>query len=159
GMSLAALEAGIGSEWPFETFPQYLDSVERRGMAINVAAFIGHTPVRLYVMGEDATERPATDDEIARMRAIVGEAIAAGAVGFATSKAPTHVGYAGKPVPSRAAELDEIRALAGALGEAGRGIVQATVGPGLFFDQFADLTQSCGRPLTWTALLAGMLGP
>jgi N-acyl-D-aspartate/D-glutamate deacylase len=159
GMSLEALETGLGTDWPFETFPQYLDAVERRGMAINAAAFVGHTPVRLYVMGEAATERPATGDEIERMCAIVRDAALAGAAGFATSKAPTHVGYAGKPVPSRVAELDEIRALADALGETDRGVLQATVGPGLFFDQFAELTRSSGRPLTWTALLAGMLGP
>ena len=67
------------------------------------------------------------------MRSIVREAIDAGALGFATSKASTHVGYGGKPVPSRAADLGEIQALAGALGEAGRGIVQATVGRELFF--------------------------
>src|SRR5215467_7345185 len=122
GMSLECLEAGLGSDWPFETFPQYLDAVERRGTAINVGAMVGHTPVRLYVMGEEATERPATPDEVARMRAIVREAVAAGAIGFATSKSPTHVGYAGKPVPSRVAELDEIRTIAGALGELGRGV-------------------------------------
>ncbi len=159
GMSLGALQAGLGDDWPFETFPQYLDAVERRGAAVNVAVLIGHTPVRLYVMGEAATERAATADEIARMRAIVREAIDAGAVGFATSKAPTHVGYAGRPVPSRIAEFTEIQALADALREAGRGIVQATVGPGLFFDEFAELARSTGRTVTWTALLAGMLGP
>jgi len=159
GMSLEALEAGLGSAWPFETFPQYLDAVERRGTAINVAAFIGHTPVRLYVMGEEATERPATDTELAQMRAIVRAAIDAGAVGFATSKAPTHVGYAGKPVPSRVAEWTEIQGLADVLGETGRGVVQATVGPGMFFEEFAALARSSGRPVTWTALLAGMLGP
>ncbi|MBI3784319.1 MAG: amidohydrolase family protein [Deltaproteobacteria bacterium] len=159
GMSFDALAEGLGMDWPFETFPQYLDAIERRGMAINVAAFVGHTPVRLYVMGEEATERPATADEIVKMQRIVREAVEAGAIGFATSKAPTHVGYAGKPVPSRAAELDEIQALAQALGATGRGVMQATAGPGLFFDQFAELTKSSGRPLTWTALLAGMLGP
>jgi N-acyl-D-aspartate/D-glutamate deacylase len=159
GMSLEALQAGLGNDWPFETFPQYLDAVERRGAAINVAALVGHTPVRLYVMGEEATERAATPDEVAQMRAIVRQAIDAGAVGFATSKAPTHVGYAGKPVPSRVADLAEIHALAGALGEAGKGIVQATVGPGLFFDEFAGLARATGRTVTWTALLAGMLGP
>jgi len=159
GMSLEALEAGLGTDWPFETFPQYLDAVERRGMAINLGVLVGHTPVRLYVMGEEATERLATPDEVARMRALVAEAIAAGAVGFATSKAPTHVGYAGRPVPSRVADLDEIAALAGALGAAGRGVLQATVGPGLFFDEFAALARATGRPVTWTALLAGLLGP
>jgi len=159
GMSFEALEAGLGTDWPFETFPQYLDAVERRGTAINVAALIGHTPVRLYVMGEEATERPATHAEVAQMRAIVREALEAGAAGFATSKAPTHVGYAGKPVPSRAAELAEVEAIAGALRDAGRGVVQATVGPGLFFDEFAALARTTGRTVTWTALLAGMLGP
>jgi N-acyl-D-amino-acid deacylase len=159
GMSLEALQAGLGNDWPFETFPQYLDAVERRGMAINLAVLIGHTPLRLYVMGAEATERAATADEVAQMRAIVREAIDAGAVGFATSKAPTHVGYAGQPVPSRAAEFSEIEALVGALREAGQGIVQATVGPGLFFDEFASLARASGRTVTWTALLAGMLGP
>jgi N-acyl-D-amino-acid deacylase len=159
GMSLDALEAGVGSDWPFETFPEYLDAVEQRGTAINIAALIGHTPLRLYVMGEEATERAATEAEIAQMRAIVRAAIDAGAVGFATSKAPTHVGYAGRPVPSRAADLAEVQAITAALREAGSGVVQATVGPGLFFDEFAQLAQSSGRTVTWTALLAGMLGP
>ncbi len=159
GMSLAALEAGLGEDWPFETFPQYLDAVARRGTAINVGAFVGHTPVRLFVMGEEATEREATADEVAAMRAIVREAVVAGALGFATSKSPTHVGFAGKPVPSRAASTDEIRTLAGALGEVGRGAMQATLGPGLFFSEFADIARATGRPVTWTALLAGMLGP
>src|SRR5437773_1941335 len=83
---LAALEAGLGEAWSFETFPEYLDAVERRGTALNVAVLLGHTPLRLYVMGEDATERPATDGEIGRMRALVREAIDAGSIGFATLK-------------------------------------------------------------------------
>jgi N-acyl-D-aspartate/D-glutamate deacylase len=159
GMSLAALEAGLGEAWPFETFPQYLDAVERRGTAINVAVLLGHTPLRLYVMGEAATERAATADEVARMRTLVREAVDAGAIGFATSKASTHVGYAGRPVPSRLAEYGEIEALARALGEAGRGILQATVGRDLFFKEFETLARATGRPVTWTALLAGMMGP
>jgi N-acyl-D-aspartate/D-glutamate deacylase len=159
GMSLACLQAGLGDAWPFETFPQYLDVIERRGSAINVTALVGHTPLRLYVMGEAASERAATDDEIARMRRIVGEAIDAGALGFATSKSPTHVGYRGRPVPSRAAELREIQALAGALGEAGRGVIQATVGAGFFIDELGALARETGRTVTWTALLAGLMGP
>jgi N-acyl-D-aspartate/D-glutamate deacylase len=159
GMSLACLRAGCGEQWPFETFPQYLDAIERRGSGINVAALLGHTPLRLYVMGEEAIERAATDDEIAAMRRIVREAIEAGALGFATSKSPTHVGFRGRPVPSRAAELNEIEALAGALGDAGRGVIQATVGAGFFIDELAALSKATGRPVTWTALLAGLLGP
>jgi len=159
GMSLAALEKGLGYDWPFVTFDQYLDAVERRGTAINAGVLVGHTPVRLYVMGEESTERPATEAEIGQMREIVRGAIKAGALGFATSKAQTHVGYGGKPVPSRAAELGEIKALAAVLGELGEGIVQATVGRDLFLREFAEIAQATRRPITWTALLAGMFGP
>jgi len=159
GMSAAALREGLGSEWPFESFPEYLDAVEARGPAINVAAMIGHTPVRMYVMGEASTERAATESEVARMRAIVAEAIDAGAVGFATSKSTTHVGYEGKPVPSRAAEVEEIREIARALGEAGQGVIQATMGSGFAFNEFAEIVGETGRPISWTALLAGAGGP
>src|SRR5438067_12880087 len=78
GMSLEALRAGV--RWEFESVPQYLDMLERRGAAINIAAFVGHSSVRTYVMGEAATERPATADEIAQMRALVLEALRAGAI-------------------------------------------------------------------------------
>jgi N-acyl-D-aspartate/D-glutamate deacylase len=159
GMALDALQAGLGADWPFETFPQFLAALERRGAAINLGALVGHTPVRLWVMGEEATEREATAEEVAAMRALVREALDAGALGFATSKAPTHVGFAGRPVPSRAAALGEIEALADCLGEAGRGLLQATLGPGLFLDEFAAIQRRTGRPVSWTALLAGMLGP
>jgi N-acyl-D-aspartate/D-glutamate deacylase len=159
GMSAAALRSGLGDEWPFESYPEYLDTVEARQPVINVASMIGHTPVRLYVMGEESTERAATPEEIDRMRAIVAEAIEAGAVGFATSKSTTHVGYEGRPVPSRSAELAEILALAGALGDASAGVIQATMGAGLAFQEFAQITMATGRPISWTALLAGAGGP
>jgi len=159
GMSLEALQAGLGADWPFETFPEYLDAIETAGTAINAAALVGHTPVRMYVMGEESTERPATEGEIGQMRQIVREALGAGALGFATSKSTTHVGYEGRPVPSRLAELDEIRALAAPLAEFEHGVMQATVGRGLFFDEFATLARETGCPVSWTALLAGMMGP
>jgi N-acyl-D-aspartate/D-glutamate deacylase len=159
GMSREALEAGLGEDWGFETFPEFLGAIERRGTAINTAAMVGHTPVRFYVMGEAATERAATADEIDRMAVLVAQAMEAGAIGFATSRAPTHVVYGGRPAPSRAAELGEIEALARALRPLGRGVVQAAFGPGFFLDQFASLARASGRPITWTALLTGMRGP
>ena len=159
GMSAATLRMGLGEEWPFETFPEYLDAIEARGPAINVATLVGHTPVRLNVMGTDATEREATSEEVAAMRAIVAEAIQVGAIGFATSKASTHIGYGGKPVPSRAADTSEIAEIAGALGEAGQGVIQATIGAGLAFSEFAEINRSTGRPISWTALLGGAGGP
>jgi len=159
GMSLSALEGGLGYDWPFESFPQYLDALERGGSLINVAAMVGHTPIRMYVMGEESTERAATPEEVERMRALVREALDAGAVGFATSRAATHLGYGGKPVPSRLADLDELWALARVLGEAGRGILQVTPGRDLAVDQFAEMAREIHRPITWTALLAGLRGP
>src|SRR6185503_3803017 len=88
GMSLEALRSGIN--WGFESFPQYLDMLEKNGVGPNVACFSGHSSVRTWVMGADATERTATDDEIGRMAALVREAMAAGAVGFASSTAEAH---------------------------------------------------------------------
>src|SRR5437773_1425174 len=110
-------------------------------------------------MGEEATKREASDEEIAAMRGLVRDALRAGALGFATSKSPTHVGWAGRPVPSRVASWREIETLAGCLGEAAGGVMQATIGPGLFLDQFAAIQRRTGRPVSWTALLGGMLGP
>jgi N-acyl-D-aspartate/D-glutamate deacylase len=159
GMSREALEAGLGEDWGFETFPEFLGAIERRGTAINTAAMVGHTPIRFYVMGEAATERAATADEIGRMAGLVAQAMEAGAVGFATSRAPTHVVYEGRQAPSRAAELGEIEALARAMRPLGRGVVQAAFGPGFFLEQFASLARASGRPITWTALLTGLRGP
>jgi N-acyl-D-aspartate/D-glutamate deacylase len=159
GMSLEALRAGLGSDWPFVSFPEFLDAIEARGLAINLGALVGHTPVRTFVMGEEAVAREATPAEVERMRGLVREALEAGALGFATSKSPTHVGYAGKPVPSRAAGFAEIEALAGALAEVAHGVFQCTIGPGLAFDEFAAVARATGKPVSWTALLAGLWGP
>jgi N-acyl-D-amino-acid deacylase len=159
GMSADALRAGLGEPWPFESFPEYLDAVEARGPAINVGVLVGHTPIRMFAMGTEATERAATADELGHMRRLVAEAIEAGAIGFATSKSATHVGYEGRPVPSRAADIDEILAISAALAEAGQGVIQATIGSGLAFKEFAQLARATGRPISWTALLAGAGGP
>jgi N-acyl-D-aspartate/D-glutamate deacylase len=159
GMSIEALEAGLGATWPFESFPEYLDAIERRGSATNTAALLGHTPLRLYVMGEAATERAASAAEVDSMCRLAREAIDAGAIGFSTSGSKVHVGYEGRPVPSRLAAFDEVRRLVGVMGEAGQGILQANVGPGLFYDEFAELYRETRRPITWTALLGGFWGP
>lgn len=159
GMSLDALRAALGGDWGFESFPDYLDFVEARGSAINLAVLFGHTPLRTYVMGEEAVAREATEDEVAEMCRLTREAMAAGALGFATSHAVTHNGYDGHPVPSRLSALSEIDALAAAMAESGRGILQATVGKTLYFDQFADLARRHGVRISWTALLAGQTGP
>ena len=158
GMSRAALNAGMG-DWDFETFPQYLDAIEKRGTAINVAAYIGHTPVRLYVMGEEAYEREATADEIGRMRAIVREALEAGALGFATSESPNHVGAEGRPVPSRFASFEETRALTSALRDIGKGIVQVSAGGEIKFDRYVALAETCGTNFNWSSLLTRNTNP
>ncbi|HEV3225481.1 MAG TPA: amidohydrolase family protein, partial [Acidimicrobiales bacterium] len=151
GMSVEALTEGI--DWSFETFPDYLDALDRTPTRLNVAAMIGHSALRLYVMGDAATERKATDAEIEQMRTLVGEAIEAGAIGFASSQSPTHSGDGGKPVPSRFADVDEITRLASAMGDKGRGTFQATIGPGFYVKELAALSETIGRPATWTALL------
>ena len=159
GMSLESLKEGLGTEWPFESFPEYLSAVESRGSAINVAVMQGHTPLRTYVMGEEAVEREATADEVATMTRLLREAIDAGALGFASSRTFTHMGYDGKPVPSRMASLDEYNALADVLKDSGKGILQVSIGPDLNQDTLAEIARRTGRPITWTALLAGIRGP
>ena len=92
-MNPATLLEGV--PWDFETFPDYLDSVSRRGTVLNYGAYIGHTALRLYAMGEEATGRPANEAELEAMAAIIRDAMDAGAVGFATSFAQTHLGADG----------------------------------------------------------------
>src|SRR5258708_19511137 len=99
GLSLDALHAGPGEDWPFETFPQYLDALEKRGSAINVAALFGHTPLRLYVMGEASTDRAATADEIAAMKKLLRDAMEAGPIGFGTPRSLTHTPHSRQPLP------------------------------------------------------------
>ncbi|HKK51365.1 MAG TPA: amidohydrolase family protein [Myxococcota bacterium] len=151
-MNPASLMAGI--PWDFETFPEYLASVERRGTLLNYAAYVGHTALRLYHMGSDAYERAATEPEVAAMAKSVREAMEAGAVGLATSFAPTHVGIGGKPICSRLAELSEFEAMAKELASLGRGVIEATLGSGFAFDEIYAFQRRLGVPLTYTALLA-----
>src|SRR5580698_1895896 len=151
-MSFDTLAAGV--PWgEFETFPQYLDAVEGRGTALNFGCYVGHTAVRLYVMGEAAYERPATDDEIALMQAVVADAMAGGAAGFASSASPTHNGDKGRPVPSRVADLAELRALLEPVKQSGRGVVALLPGGVFPNEEVFRLQREVGRPFTWTALL------
>ena len=147
-----------GVPWDFETFPEYLASVARRGTALNYSAYIGHTAVRIYAMGDESVGRPATPAEIERMAAVVREAMAAGAAGFATSFAVTHRGADGNPIPSRYAEIDEITALFRAVADSGRGVVGINGGENLTFPQTFDLQPLIGVPFTYTAVLTAPNG-
>jgi N-acyl-D-aspartate/D-glutamate deacylase len=151
GMSLDVLRHGI--RWEFETFPEYLALLERLGHVPNVAAFIGHSSLRTWVMGDAATVRAAEPAEVAAMRRLVLEAMAAGAVGFATSTAPQHNGEGGTPMPSRLADQAELRRLVGALGETGRGVFMLTKGGGTSVPFLETLAAETGRPVVIAALL------
>jgi N-acyl-D-amino-acid deacylase len=159
GMSLDALQEGLGEVWPFETFPQYLDTVEKRGSAINVAALFGHTPLRMYVMGEESTERASTPDELAAMKKLMREAMEAGAIGFGTSVSVSHSGYGGKPVPSRQATPEEMDGLVSVMGEMKRGLMQITIGREFSTRHMAEVSRKYQVPVTWTALLSYLYGP
>jgi len=148
-MRLETLEAGVS--WEFESYPEYLRWVEARGTAINFGGFVGHTPVRIYVMGEDAYERPATEDEIAQMKALVTESIRGGALGFSSDRAGFHIGDGGRPVPSIAASLEETEALMSVTAEIGQGIVH--VAPGENYRWVYDFQARLGRTINWSSIL------
>jgi N-acyl-D-amino-acid deacylase len=151
-MSFDTLAAGV--PWDeFETFSQYLDAVSDRGVGLNFSCYVGHTAVRLFVMGEEAYERAATEDEIAQMQEVVADAMAAGAAGFASSASPTHNGDHGRPVPSRVADLAELRALLEPLRGASRGVVALLPGGVFPNEEVFKLQREIKRPFTWTALL------
>ncbi len=150
-MDVATLEAGV--PWDFSTFPEYLASVQQHGLGLNFGVYIGHTALRLFVMGDAAYERAATPAEVEEMQAVVREAMEAGAAGFATSFAPTHRGVDGKPVPSRFADRTEIEALLTTLGESGRGVAAFTPGEQMGVVDLYDLQPKIGVPFTYTALM------
>jgi N-acyl-D-aspartate/D-glutamate deacylase len=151
-MSFDTLAAGV--PWDaFETFPQYLDAVDERGVGLNYACYVGHTAVRLFAMGPEAYERAATPAELAVMQQIVADAMAGGAAGFATSATPTHNGDSGRPVPSRVADLAELEALMLPVRDAGRGVIAMLPGGVVSNPEMFDLQRKVGRPFTWTALL------
>jgi N-acyl-D-aspartate/D-glutamate deacylase len=155
-MDVAALAAGI--PWDFETFPEYLASIERRGTVLNYSAYIGHTPLRMYVMRDAASDRAATADEVAEMARLVTEAMNAGAAGFATSFAMTHRGADGRPIPSRFADRAEYETLFKAVGATRRGVVEVTPGENLSIAGMYELQPTIGAPMTYTALLTSPNG-
>jgi len=120
GMSPGVLREGL--PWDWDTFPSLLDVLDRR-LGINLAMYVGHSALRRWVLGEAASERKATADEIDTMKGLVREAMRAGAAGFTSSHAPTHVDPQGRPVPSRHADFEEVLALAAAAGEGGAGSI------------------------------------
>jgi hypothetical protein len=149
-MSFAAMDAAI--PWSFETHPEYLLALARRGVGINFGGYVGHTAVRLWVMGEEAYEREASPDEIDSMRTVVTDAIGGGAIGFSSDRAGFLQGDGGRPVPSVVASQTETEALMMAVAEKGRGIVH--VAPGDRFEWVYDLASRYGRTMTWSAILA-----
>jgi N-acyl-D-amino-acid deacylase len=119
----------VGMPWgKWETFGEYLDLLDGGRYAVDIAAQVAHGAVRFYVMGErGAANEDATAEDIAAMSAIVGEAMAAGAVGFTTSRTIGHKARSGRPVPGTYAPEDEVLAFARALGSAGHGVFEAIV--------------------------------
>jgi len=151
GMSLDVLRQGI--VWNFETFPEYLDFIENRGVGPNVAAYIGHSSVRVYVMGEDALTRKATDTEILQMEAIVKESMISGGLGFATSTFEGHNGENGVPMPSRLADDKEMHSIIMAMSSFGRGIFMLTRGSSTSIDKIQNWMKDSNRPAVVAALL------
>ncbi len=156
----AALREGLN--WDWETFPEYLASLGRRPLGLNVGAHISHAPLRIYAMGErGATEAPPSDVELAMMRAAVSEAVRAGALGFDTGRTLMHRTPAWDPVPGTFADQRELSELAAGLRDAGAGVFEL-VGLGgagedahgheKDFSWMVPVAQQSGRPISFSMI-------
>lgn len=155
-----ALAEGI--DWSWETFPEYLDALEPRRWTMDIGTQIAHGAVRAYVMGErGARNEPATPDDIEAMREIVSDAVAAGALGFSTSRTIAHVAIDGEPVPGTFAAEDELFGIGSALGDLGAGVFELapmgaagedTVNPIKEVDWMRRLSAKIGRPVTFALI-------
>lgn len=157
GMSLDALRQGV--QWGFESFPEYLDFLEKRGVGPNVAAFVGHSSLRTWALRDDAATRAATPEEVARMREQVVEAMQVGAIGFSTSTSRQHNGEGGVPMPSRLADDTELETLCGALRESGRGVLMITKDSAEDVSRMERWSAAAGRPFVVCALFHSTVTP
>ena len=147
-----------GIDWTWETFPEYLDQVEQLPKAINYSAFIGHSALRMYVMGQRALSEVANEDDLRKMGAAVEEALQVGAVGLSTSRATTHITPDGSPIASRIADWSEIDYLVGTLAKRNQGIFQ--IGPDVsggeahqtFLKRLQKVALDSGRPIMFGTL-------
>ena len=150
-----AMMAGI--DWTWETFPEYLANVERLPKAINYAGYVGHSALRTFVMGERAFEKEAGEDDLRAMERELRDAIRAGAIGFTTSRSPSHETPDRRPVASRLASWSEVRRLVGVMGEMNAGVFElagerAGGDPERlrdYHERLRDLAVETGRPVTW----------
>jgi N-acyl-D-aspartate/D-glutamate deacylase len=159
GMPLASLEHGL--DWGWRSTADYFDRVEGR-VAPNIGFFVGHSTLRRYVLGDAATEREATPEELVTMSAVLREGLAAGGLGFSSSLAQAHSDADGNPVPSRHATPDELRTLAAVVGEfpgTVLGLAPHTSGsafPEPVVELMIELSAQAARPLLWNILRAGV---
>jgi N-acyl-D-aspartate/D-glutamate deacylase len=150
------LEAGI--TWDWETFPEYLDAAARRKSALNLAFLAPLTPFRHYVMGEASMERAADAGETAKIKALLGEAMDAGAFGFSSTLLNQHMGYGGRPLACRNASREELKAYCNALRERGKGAIEIAMTKqlGVMDDPELELLDfmlaESGRPITFIAM-------
>ena len=153
-----------GLPWTWETFPEFLDALDSRPRDIDVAAFLPHSPLRVYVMGQRGVDRePPTAEDLAMMRKLAAEAVQAGAVGFASSRLTLHKTAGGQPIPSYEAQHAEIEAIARGVDDAGGGLLQFV--PDLMAGDYEgalkavfDVAAEVGLPVTFT-LAIGNAGP
>jgi len=151
-ISRRVLEEGI--KWKWTSTSEYRDVLGIR-LGINAATLVGHIAVRHYVMGEEAVERQATPEEVAKMKQLVREGMKAGCVGFSTNQNPRHIREDKKPVASRLASDEELGSLLDVLGEMNAGVVQLSGGGADARGRIAyaaQLARRTGRPVLWQSI-------
>jgi N-acyl-D-aspartate/D-glutamate deacylase len=154
-----------GLPWNWETFPEYMDALDAGKRDIDVAAYLPHSPLRVYVMGQRGADRePATADDLAKMRALAKEAVEVGALGFASSRLTIHKTESGSPIPSYDAAREEIEQIARGVVDGGGGLLQFVPdipagGYQPVLQTVFDVAEDVGLPVTFTLVVANAGDP
>jgi len=160
---LSCMQAGM--KWDWVTFPEYLDSLDRSGLGINAASLVPYSPLRAWVMGNDAARDPkytAKPEQVAQMKHLLKEGLEAGGFGFSASFSMANRDYDGGYLPTHVAPREEFLEMAKVLRDFNRGSIEWTMGhalQGLGMDFLLELATTSGRPVNWNAVIYDPTSP
>jgi N-acyl-D-aspartate/D-glutamate deacylase len=160
---LSCMQAGM--RWDWETFPEFLDSLDRGGLGVNAASLVPYSPLRAWVLGNDAARDPKYNtkpEQVAEIKHLLREGLQAGGFGFSASFSMANRDYDGGYLPTHVAPREEFLEMASVMREFNRGSIEWTMGhalQGLGMDFLLELAKTSGRPVNWNAVIYDPTSP